>query len=540
MLARLEGQALLSTEEPQDVPVRHSTLRRAIDWSYALLTVAERAAFRGLGVFVGWTLAAAEAVLQEPESASPVWPILGQLVDKSLVQAESFQEVLRYRMLQPIREYAVERLRQSGELDAARDRHARYFATLADQLEAASFGPQESTWFRQAAAEHENFRAAVRWAIERRDGELSLRLAGSLMPFWVWRGSLREGQRCLEEARTVGSEARPLLRANALAGEGGLAWHLGDYPKARTLLQEALALAEAIHDPALTARVLWRLGYVLALQGDASEARALLERSAALGREAERPGYAAFALVGLGRCFVLLDDLERAEAALNGGLDLARQNGSPRVIESALTDLAHLRLRREDYAGAATLASEALEVARAWESRGAIKATVVIAALVAGHRGDVEQAVRLVAAVDPVSNWGEVVPPYHDAVAIAELHARARKQMGDEAYRTAVADAQAMSVEQVAGLAQAHLEPPTARSGGRTAVPVAAPPRPLLSDRERAVLRLIGEGLPNKQIATSLSIAERTVRAHLTSAMNKVGAGNRAHAAVVAIQRGLL
>ena len=122
---------------------------------------------------------------------------------------------------------------------------------------------------------------------------------------------------------------------------------------------------------------------------------------------------------------------------------------------------------------------------------------------------------------------------------MTELHERAHQQMGEAAYRTAVAEAQTMSVEQVADLAHACLEPPTAR-GRDGAAGSSAASRPLLSDRERAVLRLIGEGLPNKQIATALSIGERTVKSHVTSAMNKLGVDNRAHAAVVAIQRGLL
>ena len=140
-----------------------------------------------------------------------------------------------------------------------------------------------------------------------------------------------------------------------------------------------------------------------------------------------------------------------------------------------------------------------------------------------------------------MEDWGEVVSPtYHDPTAYAALHTRARQQMGDAAYRAVVPEAQAMSVDQVADLAQACLAPPVSRGRDQTTANGAAPPRPLLSERERAVLRLIGEGLPNKQIATALSITERTVKSHVASAMNKLGADNRAHAAVAAIQRGLL
>jgi len=542
MLARLQGQALLSTEEARDVPVRHHTLRDAIEWSYGLLSATEQAAFRQLGVFVGgWTLEAAEAVIQDREPASPTWAILGLLVDKSVVQSDGVSnDERRYRMLQPIREYALERLRESGELDAARNRHAGYYLALAEQAAAQYFGAQEGIWFYRLEAEHENFRAALRWAAERRDGELSLHLAVALGDLWAVRGSVHEGRRWLQDARVLGVDSSALLRAKALAAEGLLAMLQGDYLQARTLMQEGLALAEALHDRELMGRILTRLGAVAALQGDASDAQTLLERGLALSREASDPRDVVFALVELGRTFVLLEDLERAEAAVTEGLNLARGTGSTQAIAFALTNFAQLKLRRRDYPAAAGLATEALRLARTMESRFAIKYVVGIAALVSGHHGDVERAVRLLAAVERWSDWtGEFVSPtYHDPAAYAALDARARQQMGDDVYRVAVAEAKALSIDEVADLAQAGLEPPTA--GPEHIAARAEGPRPLLSDRELAVLRLIGEGLPNKQIATVLSIAERTVKSHVASAMNKLGVDNRAHAAVAAIQRGLL
>jgi len=544
MLSRLQGQALLSTEEARDVPGRHHTLRDAIDWSYGLLSATEQTAFRQLGVFVGgWTLEAAEAVLQDAEPAPPTWAILGLLVDKSLVQADTLAgDDRRYRLLQPVREYARARLVGSGELGTARDRHAAYYLALGEQAAAAGWGPGEDAWFRRLETEHENLRAALRWAAERGDGEFSLRLTGALadFDFWSVHGYLREGRRWLEEARALGADASPFLRARAVAGEGNLARLLGDYLQARALLEEALALAEPIHDLALTARILWRLGAVGALQGDVNEARALLERSVALNREVGA-AETAIALVILGRTFMLLGDLERAEATVTEGLDLARTADSDHMTAFALTNLAQLKVRRRDYTAAAGLA-EALRLARALEYRWGITHVIGIAALVSGHHGDVGRAVRLLAAVDSWSErTGEVVSPmYHDPAAYAALHMRARQQMGEAAYQAAVAEAQVMSVDQVADLAQACLEPSPPHGSDATAAAGSPRPGPLLSDRERAVLRFISEGLPNKQIATALSIGERTVKSHVTSAMNKLGADNRAHAAVAAIQRGLL
>jgi DNA-binding CsgD family transcriptional regulator len=324
-------------------------------------------------------------------------------------------------------------------------------------------------------------------------------------------------------------------------GEGILALLMGDYSQARALLEEALALAEPLRDPALMVRILTRLGTVTAFQDDPSDARALLERGVALGREAGAPE-TVIALVMLGRTFVLLEDPERAETTVTEALDLARTVGSTHLTAYALTNLAQLRLRHRDYTGAAGLAAEALRLARLVEFGWSINYLVVIAAEIRGHHGDLERAARLLAAVDSWSEWtGEMVlPMYYDPAAYTALQTRVRQQTGEAAYQAAVAEVQAMSMDQVADLAQACLEPSAPRSLDGTAAAGVPHPRLLLSDRERAILRLVSEGLQNKQIATALSIGERTVKTHLASAMNKLGVDNRAHAAVAAVQRGLL
>jgi non-specific serine/threonine protein kinase len=391
-------------------------------------------------------------------------------------------------------------------------------------------------------AEYENLRAALRRTAERGDGELSLRFAGALADYWAWRSYLREGRRWLEGARVVGYEVSPLLRAKALWGESTLALLQGDYSQARALLPEALGLAEALHDTALAARVLSHLGRAAALQGDADEARRLLERSVALGRTVQDPVGLAFALMQLAQTFELVEDEERADATLAEALALARSTRSARLIVVALINLAQLKLKRQDDVGASSVASEALRLARAMESRRDITYLVMIAALVSGHRGDVERAVRLLGAVDAWTEWtGQIVSlTYQAPDAYAVLHTRARQVLGDAAYDAVMAEARAMSVEQAADLAETSLEAATpARASNGTST---GPDRPrlLLSERERAVLRLIGEGLLNKQIATSLGIGERTVKTYLTSAMRKLGVDTRAHAAVAAVQRGLL
>jgi len=541
MLSRLRGQALLAAEEARDAAARHHTLGDAMEWSYNLLGERAQAVFRQLGAFVGgWTLEAAEAVIGDQDPATPVWSTLAALVDKSLVQADArASNERRYRLLEPIRQYARQRLVESGEIDEARQRHTRYYITLAEQAEGAMWGPEERTWLQRLEAEHENLRAALRWTAERGDTEGSLRLAGALAEFWAYGGYLREGRRWLERTRALGEGTPSLLRAKALGGEGYLALFQGDYGEARALLQGALALVDP-STPALEARVRWRLGAVAALQGDACEARTQLDRSLPLCRQVGNASDAACAALHLGRTFILLGDLQRAEAMSTDGLNFARSAGSKCLTAFALMSQAHLKLKQGDYAGAAGVATEALSLAQEARFWRGIKYVVEVAALLSDRGGDAGRGLRLLSAVEPwTERAGEVVnPAWHVAAAHADLRARAMRQLGEAAYRAAVAEAQAMSVDEVVAMARESLVSPE-RHG--PAVSVSADRSGLfLSDRERAILRLIAEGLPNKQIATSLNIAERTVKSHLTSAMNKLGVDNRAHAAAAAIQRDLL
>jgi predicted ATPase/DNA-binding CsgD family transcriptional regulator len=545
MLARLQGQALLSTEEERDVPTRHLTLRRTMEWSYGLLGDAEQSAFRHLGVFVGgWTLEAAEAVTPDVGLPQPKWATIAHLVDKSLIQSEAFgSDDRRYRLLEPIREYALERMRESGEWDTAFDRHAQYYVGLVQQAAASGWGPAEEGWFRRLGVDYENIRGAFRWTVQQSQAELALRLTAALsdFDFWSLRGHLREGQRWLQIARMSEAALTHPLRFNALLGEGMVTLFLGDYPQAQALLLEARALAESAGDPVLVARAAVRLAAVSSRKGESAEAEPTIERILELARKGGHPpDIAAHALVRLGQTFVQMGKLERAHAALAEGLALARSIGSARLRVITLINLAWVNLKRGDAVSAAVAASEALRLAQAMEAHRAATWAIVIAAHVESRQGDLDRAVRLLAAVEAWSEWGELGSQlFRDPEGSADIHARASRELGEAAYNAALLGGQAMSVGQVVELAQVCLEAATVPSANGAANRQDGP-RQLLSHREQAVLRLISEGLPNKQIATALNISERTVKSHVASAMNKLGVDNRAHATVRAIQRGLL
>ncbi len=537
MLSRLQGPALLSTEGARDVPQRQRSLREAIDWSYRLLTSADQAIFRQLGVFAGgWTLDAAEAVVQQSDPDAPLWRGLALLVDKSLVQSgPTGHGEHRYRMLETVREYAVDQLGPRGETDGVRQRHAAYYLVLAERAGPGLWGPQGSVWARRLEEETDNLRAALRWAGAQKAPLFSLRLAGALAEFWWLRGSPGEGRWWLDEALARPKEDLPAIRARALLGAGTLALAQGDGTAARARLQECQGLAEASGDSALTAAVLARQGMLAELRGEPGEARALLDRSLTLLRIAEDAREMAFALVHLGRVRFSCGDLDGAEAALAEGLDLYRSIGNGRAIAFTIGNLAHLKLKRRDYPAAVGLATEVLEVAHQSGDRRAIAFAALTAAFAGAHQGKSAQAAQVVATLEA---WGEITADvvslaFREPEAPPELRAHVR-------HHSAESETLAMPANEVVDLARACLEAPRGGREDHGPSGAAERPRPLLSERERTVLRLIGEGLPNKQIAIALSIAERTVKTHVTSAMNKLGVDNRAHAAVAVVQRGLL
>lgn len=239
---------------------RQQTLRASVDWSHALLTDSERALFRRLAAFVGgFDLAAARAVAGGTEvERFQVLDQLTLLVDKSLVVADNTVGRTRYRLLETVRQYAAEKLDESGEVDTVRARHRDYYAAMAAALDApAATGHQRRV--EQTETELDNLRAAFAWSRERCDTEVALQLASSLQPLWLTRGRLREGMSWIDEALTdldaVDGEVAPAVVARALADAALLDGWVG-MPERGEQATEALTIARQLDDPVLLVRAL--------------------------------------------------------------------------------------------------------------------------------------------------------------------------------------------------------------------------------------------------------------------------------------------
>ncbi|MCV6966130.1 LuxR family transcriptional regulator [Mycobacterium intermedium] len=243
---------------------RQQTLRASVDWSHALLTEPERVLFRRLAPFLGgFDLAAARAVAGGTEvERYQVLDQLTLLVDKSLLVADDTGGRMRYRLLETVRQYALEKLGESGEADAIRARHRDYYESMAAQLDApAETGHQQRV--EQIEAEIDNLRAAFAWSRENDDIESALQLASSLQPLWLTRGRVREGMSWIDEALadfdlvkdTANGDVAPAVLARALSDAALFDGWLG-VPARREQAAEALTIARQLEDPALLVRAL--------------------------------------------------------------------------------------------------------------------------------------------------------------------------------------------------------------------------------------------------------------------------------------------
>ncbi len=361
---RLSDSLKLLTGGGRTVTSRQQTLRGSLDWGHELLSEPERHLFRRLSVFGGgWTLEAAEAVCSGNGIApDEVLDLLSGLVDKSLVVGVGTGGVARYRMLEPIRQYALEKLAEGGEAGEVRGRHAAFFLDLAEEAEPELSGPEQSSWVEGLEADHDNLRDTLAWLLERGEPGTGLRFGGALWRFWYARGYLSEGIRWLEEALAGGDLAAAPARVKALEGMGWLLQQQGDPERAKVSYEEMLKLSRVLGDKGNVATALNSLGTLAAYHGDHERARVLLEENLTVLRELgdERNTVTMlkrFHVLGLLGILALNEerDLARATALWEEGLALVREAGDAYLIGTMLSNLAYAALLRYDLERATAL-----------------------------------------------------------------------------------------------------------------------------------------------------------------------------------------
>lgn len=344
-------------------PARHQSLHATLDWSHDLLTGSEQLLFRRLGTFPGsFDLAAARAVAADELPGGRLLDVLSRLVDRSLVSVQHAGPRARYRLLGPIRAYALERLDAAGESEQVADAHLRHYCAVVERAEPLLVGAEQVRTLDELEAEASNLRTALSFARDHARTRIGMRLAAGLWRMCYLRGHYREGRYWLDWAATVDPDADAALRAKALRGGGSLALLECDYPAAVRRLEAALQLYRDAGDDGGTATVLQVLGSVAREQGRYGRAEALhqeaLELFTALGDDAGKAQAEAFlAFVAWLQCH-WTDATEHGERALAA----ARQLADPETTAWALTSLGTVAQYTGDHARAAALLAEAHEL----------------------------------------------------------------------------------------------------------------------------------------------------------------------------------
>jgi predicted ATPase len=291
LLTRLGHRLQVLTSGAQDAPVRQQTLRNTLAWSYDLLDAEEQRLFRRLSVFAGGcTLEVVEGLYTAlGELPAAVLDGVASLIDKSLLrQVEQEGEEPRLLMLATIREYGLEVLASSGEMESTRQAHAHYYLALAEQAELELGGPQQAVWLDRLEREHDNLRGALQWSLEQGETqhsmEMAMRLGGALRLFWWGRGHWSEGRSFLERALAASEGIEAPVRAKALFAAGNLAFIQSDYERAEPLCQESLVLYRELEDQPGIAFALSLLGSVAWTQGNMVAARNLTEEALEIAR----------------------------------------------------------------------------------------------------------------------------------------------------------------------------------------------------------------------------------------------------------------
>jgi non-specific serine/threonine protein kinase len=526
LLDRLDHRLSVLVNGSVDLPPRQQTLRATLDWSFGLLSDAERWLLPRLAVFSGGcSLDAANAIGGESRD---VTENLASLLDKSLLlQRESPAGEARFWMLEAIHEYAQEHLEQCGEQEMIRSRHASYYLSLAEAAESELRGAPSSVWLDRLEQEHDNLRAAMQWALATANPQLALRLGLALERYLDIRGHVNEGQRWLESALSLPAPVEPALRARALHSAGRIAWLRGEYDHATARHEQSLATYRRLGDDRGVALELNSLGNVRHYEGDYARAAELYQESLTIHREQGNHTGMAAVLNSLGVLARNRGELTRARELYQQSLEEYRAIGDTRNVALLQNNLARVARDEGDWTGAARLARDSLTLFNDLVDPWGVAMVLTNLGVISQSAGDSQAGTRLFGAAEALRETstgspGLSVSPSERAAYDAAV-AAARADLGEDCFREAWEAGTRLSlqaaVEQARGLA-----PPAAPSPR-------ADDAALLTGREREVARMVARGQTNRQIAQALVISEWTVDAHLRHIFAKLGAHSRTQVA---------
>lgn len=537
LLDRLDDRFRLLTAGSRHTLPRHRTLRALIDWSYGLCSAKEQLLWARTSVFAGGLdLAAAEEVCPGKETSreeitrEEIIDLVTALVEKSILARAECGATIRYRLLETIRQYGRARLVESGEEAAVRRRHRDYYGDLSHQARAHLFDSSAEDWFARLKLEHANLRAALEFCFaDAAEVPAGLTIATNLAWHWATNYRINEGRYWLDRGLAAHTE-RSNVRARALWANGFLTVHQADTVAATRMLGESKALGEDLGDESVLAYVAHWSGFIALARGDVESAVRLGEEAVARHRVVGDHWGLAIALMRLSIAYSAVGNPKSARATGEECLTLCDTCGAEWAKLYPLVALSFDAFCRGETRRAEELTKDSLRHNRSIGISPVDGINMELLAWIATAEGHYARAARLLGSIKTIcqtmgvrsaSTLPGVIPrlDIHD-----KCEATAREALGESAYHDAFERGTELSED--AALAHALHEDVCTE---KTKKPTQAPG--FLTRREMEVARLVARGLSNKEIATSLTISQRTAETHVEHILKKLGFTSRAQIA---------
>ncbi|MFB7717619.1 LuxR C-terminal-related transcriptional regulator [Nocardia sp. NPDC056100] len=540
ILHRLDDTMGLLSAGPRTAPERQQTIEGAIRWSYNLCTPAEQSLWEQLSVFAGgFDIEAAEAVCDLGRGS--LIDALTGLVDKSVVAQRYDGDVARYSMLEPIRQFAADRLLERGDIHAVRARHRAHYRDLALRGQTAYWTADDVQWFRELTREHANLRAALRSGLEDEPLE-TIATVTVLRPFWEHNRFLSEGYRWLTEALERNPEPTA-ERAKALSSAASLAALLGDQVSAARLVQECLELAATLEGSEIMAEAALDRSLLAFAEGDRQRSlelgRTAIELAVETNQQAIEMDSHAFAFM----CAMVLDAPGRTELA-NRFLELTTASGSHLLGGLALWTVGIDHWRLGDLTASAEFHGRAIEQLALFDRCVWLSSAFEGLAWTVSANGDYARAARLLGAAESLQR-STIRLAHTITVAVGDKERlKVRDALGEDAFRAAFGSGANMplpeAIDYALGRTVVSAQPePAAPKRAPRKTPAAVSETNVLTRREKDVARLVAAGHSNKRIAADLVISIRTAETHVEHILTKLGFTSRTQVAAWAHEHDL-
>jgi predicted ATPase len=456
LLNRLEHRLEMLKGGARDLPLRQQTLRNTIDWSFDLLDDNAKVLFRRLSVFVGgWTYDMAEAVANaDGQLGIDLFDELESLINNSLAQSRDLAGELRFSLLETIREYAHDKLHDSGESENIQRAHAAYCLTLVEQSESELMGPHQAIWLDRLELEYGNIRAALEWC-KTHDLDCGLRIAGALYRFWELHSHIVEGRTWLETFATLSTGAT-LSRGKVLNAAGAMADYMGDYASAQAYFEVTLAIFETHGDRRRTAAALNNLAMALSLQMQFDEARKWLEQAQTIKRELGDPWSVANGLDNLGRIATFQQDFETARRYAAESLAMFRTLGDRTGVAISQGNLADALLHLGQLAESRAAMTDSLTLLHAIGEKDGIADGLERFASLATAEGEWARAAKLFGAADALRKSIGTAPAPPDKAEYDGMLAKIRSALATNELVSAWQAGETLTIDEAVGEAIEH------------------------------------------------------------------------------------